>query len=339
MTNLKKAIEFIENGDLNEARRLLKNILKEDQNNEVAWLWLSRTAKSERERLIYMKQVLRINPNHVFSQESFDNSSNQDFNTNQIRQKESWSKKTRVLIGYLPILIAIIALIPNFWKMVYSDTVLDIMNKPTAPRLDFWVEYLPGGYLILSDPSIYSEKIPAGSLVTSLPESNFLKIVLINHSDDSIVIQEKLPIKIISYQLSQKNVDILVQKGGGGGGFYRDYVAHISKTEEEYVWAQYDTSNSEKTPDFFTLATGEVEGFGIEIMLDAPGIYTILPGIDYIHGSSTHRIWAENPAIINMPKNITVWDDNFHESRYELLGQCTVNDNYSSSSDTFNCDW
>ena len=66
---LKEAIRIIQAGDKQTGQRLLVQILKNDPNNEVAWLWLSDTATSDKERRYCLDRVLAINPNNQPAQQ------------------------------------------------------------------------------------------------------------------------------------------------------------------------------------------------------------------------------------------------------------------------------
>ncbi|MGD8751951.1 MAG: ABC transporter permease [Anaerolineales bacterium] len=59
---LKKAIIAIKMGEENQARTLFREIIRADTENELAWLWLSQVMKTNRERMICLRQVLRLNP-------------------------------------------------------------------------------------------------------------------------------------------------------------------------------------------------------------------------------------------------------------------------------------
>jgi hypothetical protein len=57
---LQAAIEACRIRDLATARSLLREILRDDPENETAWLWLAQAAENERERRAYLRQVQRI---------------------------------------------------------------------------------------------------------------------------------------------------------------------------------------------------------------------------------------------------------------------------------------
>ena len=60
-----EAIKLIKRGEYSLAREQLVEIVKKNPDNELAWLWLTQVAKHDRERLIFLKRVLHINPQNV----------------------------------------------------------------------------------------------------------------------------------------------------------------------------------------------------------------------------------------------------------------------------------
>jgi tetratricopeptide (TPR) repeat protein len=59
---LTQAIEAARRGERRRARQLLTKLLRADQKNEQAWLWMSAVVESDRERIFCLQSVLKINP-------------------------------------------------------------------------------------------------------------------------------------------------------------------------------------------------------------------------------------------------------------------------------------
>jgi uncharacterized protein HemY len=59
-----EAINFIKAGDKEEGKRILVEILTEDEKNEVAWLWLSAAVETNDMRQECLEEVIKINPNN-----------------------------------------------------------------------------------------------------------------------------------------------------------------------------------------------------------------------------------------------------------------------------------
>ncbi|HEY61900.1 MAG TPA: ABC transporter permease subunit [Anaerolineae bacterium] len=67
-----KAIQLIKRYQYSEARKLLTEIIQNEPKNEKAWLWLTQVAKNDRERLIFLKRVLHINPGNELAQRGIE---------------------------------------------------------------------------------------------------------------------------------------------------------------------------------------------------------------------------------------------------------------------------
>ena len=61
---LKTAIQAAKAGEREKAHQLLMQIVEQDEENEMAWLWLSGTVKTKEDRQICLENVLAINPNN-----------------------------------------------------------------------------------------------------------------------------------------------------------------------------------------------------------------------------------------------------------------------------------
>lgn len=64
MPELQEAIKVIKSGDKETGKRLLTEILKADQRNETAWLWMTQAVSSNDDRLKCLQNVLKINPHN-----------------------------------------------------------------------------------------------------------------------------------------------------------------------------------------------------------------------------------------------------------------------------------
>ncbi|QPC84533.1 PD40 domain-containing protein [Phototrophicus methaneseepsis] len=67
---LQDGIAAARSGNTATARRLLEEVIKHDENNEQAWLWLATVVKSRAERRICLQKVLQINPNNKAAQQA-----------------------------------------------------------------------------------------------------------------------------------------------------------------------------------------------------------------------------------------------------------------------------
>ncbi len=67
-TMFQEVLTAIEQGDRERARDLLTRLLRRNQNNPDYWLWMSTVVETSKERAYCLKEVLRIDPNHVDAQ-------------------------------------------------------------------------------------------------------------------------------------------------------------------------------------------------------------------------------------------------------------------------------
>lgn len=61
---LDKAISLYKTGNNESAGELLKKLVKQEPNNEAAWLWLAACADNDNQKLYCVNKVLEINPNN-----------------------------------------------------------------------------------------------------------------------------------------------------------------------------------------------------------------------------------------------------------------------------------
>lgn len=65
---LRQGIAAAKDGRAADARELLRQAVRLNPKDEMAWLWLSSVAPNDRERVFCLKQVLALNPQHDFAQ-------------------------------------------------------------------------------------------------------------------------------------------------------------------------------------------------------------------------------------------------------------------------------
>jgi cytochrome c-type biogenesis protein CcmH/NrfG len=61
---LRDAITAAREGDKARARLLLEEIVEQDEQNEKAWYWLASVAETDEDRILYLNNVIAINPNN-----------------------------------------------------------------------------------------------------------------------------------------------------------------------------------------------------------------------------------------------------------------------------------
>jgi hypothetical protein len=65
-----QAIELAKSGKKNEAAQLLSQILKQQPENEAAWLWLASCLKTNQQKIYCLNQALVINPENLTTQKA-----------------------------------------------------------------------------------------------------------------------------------------------------------------------------------------------------------------------------------------------------------------------------
>ncbi len=69
-SELKEAINLAKSGNKTEAAKILSNILKEQPENEVAWLWLASCLKTNQQKIYCLNQALALNPENQTTQKA-----------------------------------------------------------------------------------------------------------------------------------------------------------------------------------------------------------------------------------------------------------------------------
>lgn len=67
---LRQGIEAAQRGDKNTARRLLQQVLTDDGNSELAWMWMAMVVEDLDERRACLERALKINPNNARAREA-----------------------------------------------------------------------------------------------------------------------------------------------------------------------------------------------------------------------------------------------------------------------------
>ena len=67
---LDRGIAAARRGEKAVARQMLEDVLRQDGNNELAWIWLASVVPTKRERRICLERVLQINPNNERAREA-----------------------------------------------------------------------------------------------------------------------------------------------------------------------------------------------------------------------------------------------------------------------------
>ena len=67
---LNQGVEAAKAGNRSAARRLLEEVVEQDERNEVAWIWLASLATGAAEKREHLRRVLAINPQNKLAREA-----------------------------------------------------------------------------------------------------------------------------------------------------------------------------------------------------------------------------------------------------------------------------
>lgn len=219
------------------------------------------------------------------------------------------------------LVLTALALIPALWGLFSSKTVPEVVNsKSSIPlHIEFMNKYSGDTLYAFLPPDILPNQVERDKLdYMSLPMYNNVTFSVTNISDQTIILNKELPVKLIDYQPHPENVNILVVGVGGGGGF-RNFVVDIPvNISAGLVKAVFDEVpgtgqtitdiRTEEVIDFFTLAPGEVEVFSLEIRFGGAGSYTFQPGVEYYRDGNVIEVWTPETISALVPQNITLWE-------------------------------
>jgi len=68
---LQQGITAAKAGQKETARRLLTQVVEQDENNIMAWLWLSGVVESLDDKQVCLENVLTLDPNHQFARKGW----------------------------------------------------------------------------------------------------------------------------------------------------------------------------------------------------------------------------------------------------------------------------
>lgn len=94
---LKKAISLIKSGDKSQGGKILANLVKNDPENELAWLWLSACFTDIEQKRYCLNKVLEINPDNLQARNQLDKltiSLNRNIKSSYLPEIESKSNES-----------------------------------------------------------------------------------------------------------------------------------------------------------------------------------------------------------------------------------------------------
>ena len=127
---MKRGIEACKSGRDAEARDLLRQVIRQDDVNEKAWLWLSDAVQTDREREECLQHVLSINPSNAIARRGLDI-------LNERKPTRPKTSRTRwVVLGVLAVAAALALGSFAAYLLLYLTAPLPPQAPGPAPVLD-----------------------------------------------------------------------------------------------------------------------------------------------------------------------------------------------------------
>jgi len=169
-----------------------------------------------------------------------------------------------------------------------------------------------------------------------------IHVILNGKSDEEpVTVDNKIPIKILSYEPNFKTYNLMGTCTGGAVEAYlmqADVSGKSVNNPEQVVWATYRndlikllqehpeffnlTSNSQSLPselikvingqqatmpDAFTLKKDEGVLISVSLVFKDPGIYKIQFGVQYTYNGTKGVAWVDQPLVINVFGSSKIW--------------------------------
>jgi hypothetical protein len=144
---LNEGVEAAKAGDRSTARRLLEEVVEQDERNELAWIWLATVATGASERREHLRRVLAINPRNQRAREALARLG-EDPTTSRpgtgptptleetVRRTDALAQRPRrgASTGLIFVIAAAAFLLAGLGIIVVSSGVLDTVD-PTPTRI------------------------------------------------------------------------------------------------------------------------------------------------------------------------------------------------------------
>lgn len=182
-----------------------------------------------------------------------------------------------------------------------------------------------------------------GESVNLVGDIAVLRLYVKGQSDeDQIQIDNKIPVKLISYSPVITPIDVYLPMQGGQGSaeayfFLLNFPQQKSATSEQFYEATLnpdiqklsqeltkdnnkewpseiqraisETNKQVPLPDIFTLNPSERILFSVALVFNTPGIYEIEPGIEYLYKGKKSIAWVKPSIKIQVPAGYYKWQE------------------------------
>jgi lipoprotein-anchoring transpeptidase ErfK/SrfK len=134
----------IRKGDLAEARRLLRQVVRDDPQNHAAWLLLAKVTPSPEAAAEYVKRAESLRPDSQLVQRARMGIEREE--SGQVRRRDNWRRPTTMLISGLALLFALVAVWAGAWAWeqvspLKSGMAAEVSTAPTlVPTVDMTPE-------------------------------------------------------------------------------------------------------------------------------------------------------------------------------------------------------
>jgi hypothetical protein len=157
-------------------------------------------------------------------------------------------------------------------------------------------------------------------------------------SSEAIAIEKRVLFRVLDHSSLPSQVNLYAPYETGGGIYYRNFLVSLDWNEDpstryvaEFAEGGFLEMQGEvgrppelsegRTPDFFTLAPGELERFIVQLQFAQPGIYDLLAGVEYSYKGEQGEIWLRSPVTVYAPGDYLVWSS--FEDQTFITRDCT----------------
>jgi hypothetical protein len=251
------------------------------------------------------------------------------------RKPRFWPLVTGLLGGCatcVGLCIAVVAILPDLYSILTRSTLPEAVGLSQTVRLTAHLWY-QGPALIPQGLDPQQAALEWGSVgaegwirpTYNASGGNSLVLEVSSLAPEAMVaVETEVLFRVAEYSPVPEWTDVYAPYGMGGAAYYRNFVVTLdwnedrnARYEAEFVEAGcFDLQGEAQrpselaegsSPDFFTLASGELERFLIELRFAKPGIYELLPGIEYTYRGEHLEEWLNEPVTAYVPGNYVVW--------------------------------
>lgn len=130
---LREGIDAAKSGDMATARRLLRDVIRQQPDNELAWIWLAASATSVEERRESLRRVLQINPNNLRARQALAQIEGTARRSTSEIERANASSGGFEPINIAIMLLVVVAVIGSFTLFSQLDINFNLGGAPDTP--------------------------------------------------------------------------------------------------------------------------------------------------------------------------------------------------------------